>query len=396
MIELDVIMIKQEYFKSKAKQLLKELLAISSVNAYDDESIIAKYIYDLFLENEIMAQLQPIDDRHANVIAFLEGEDSSQTVIWNGHIDTVAYGNLDEWKTEPFIPIEVEDKNRLYARGASDMKSGLSAMIYALITLKSRGIKPRQNICFIGTCDEEKGGLGAKKILELDLLKNVQAIIIGEPTNCHLGVAQKGCIWMELTVYGKTSHGAYPKEGMNAIQYGFEASKRLQSFLEPYSHHLLGETTAQVTMINGGIAPNMTPDVCTLLMDIRIVPNLNLQMIINALEYICLQIKEETDNKITFIHKVINHRIPIDVASDNEWVVKFKDTLINSELSANEIGINYFTDASILVKERPELPVLLFGPGEPGMAHKPNEWVAIDKYYQAIDVLLQIFGGTKL
>lgn len=387
-------MAKREIFQEEALQLLKELLAIPSVNGINDERLIARFIYHLLLKNQITAELQEIDEHHANVIAFMEGEKKDKKVIWNGHLDTVSYGNLNEWETEPAVPTKV--RNMLFARGASDMKSGLAAMIYALIAFKKQGIKPISNIYFIGTCDEEKGGLGASKILERDIMNDADVLIIGEPTDCQLGVAQKGCIWLELTVYGKTSHGAYPEEGMNAIQYGYEAAYQLIKYLEQYHHPILGGTTAQITMIEGGIAPNMTPDLCRLLMDIRIVPNLDLQIVIQELEAICTRLKKETENKIAFGYHIQNHRIPIEISSENDWVIKFRDVLLEKILKANEIGINYFTDASILVKDRPNLPVLLFGPGEPNMAHKPNERVLIEKYYQSIDVLLKVFGGIEL
>lgn len=387
-------MVKREIFQGEALQLLKELLAIPSVNGINDERLIARFIYHLLLKNQITAELQEIDEHHTNVIAFMEGEEKDKTVIWNGHLDTVSYGNLNEWKTEPAVPTEV--RNMLFARGASDMKSGLAAMIYALIAFKKQGIQPINNICFIGTCDEEKGGLGASKILERDIMNDADVLIIGEPTDCRLGVAQKGCIWLELIVYGKTSHGAYPGEGMNAIQYGYEAAYQLIKYLEQYHHPILGGTTAQITMIEGGISPNMTPDLCRLLMDIRIVPNLGLQTVIHELESICIRLKEETENRIAFDYHIQNHRIPIEISSENDWVIKFRDVLLEKSLKANEIGINYFTDASILVKDRPNLPVLLFGPGEPNMAHKPNERVLIEKYYQSIDVLLKVFGGIEL
>jgi len=380
-------------FQEEALRLLKDLLAIPSVNGSEGERAIAEYIFQLLHKHQITAELQEIDDHRANVIAFLEGEQAGRTVIWNGHLDTVPYGNLDEWQTEPSVPIEAGE--RLYARGASDMKSGLAAMIYALLTLKKSGIKPKYSIRFLGTCDEEKGGMGAEKILELEIMKDAQALMIGEPTDCRIGVAQKGCIWLELIVHGKTSHGAYPEEGINAIQYGFEAAKQLQDFLVQYKHPILGASTAQITLINGGIAPNMTPDHCTLLMDIRIVPNLSLPIVRKELELICMRLKEATDQKIAIDYHIRNNRIPIEIASCNEWVTKFKDTLCEKGLPAYEIGINYFTDASILAKDQPDLPVLLFGPGEPNMAHKPNEWVAIDKYYQSIEVLLKIFGGIE-
>ena len=75
------------------------------------------------------------------------------------------------------------------------MKSGLAAMVYLLGEIGESGEKPEQTILFLGTCDEEKSGLGAEKILEEIDLSSGSLLLIGEPTGCKLGVAQKGCIW---------------------------------------------------------------------------------------------------------------------------------------------------------------------------------------------------------
>lgn len=74
-------------------------------------------------------------------------------------------------------------------------KSGLVAMVYLLGEIGESGEKPEQTILFLGTCDEEKSGLGAEKILEEIDLSSGSLLLIGEPTGCKLGVAQKGCIW---------------------------------------------------------------------------------------------------------------------------------------------------------------------------------------------------------
>ena len=210
----------------KSIALLKEILAIPSVNGADNEGAVAEFIANYLKEKHIDAFVQQIDETHANIIAKLEGK-SSETVVWNGHLDTVPYGSTEEWNTDPSIP--VEKNGRIYARGASDMKSGLAAMVYLLGEIGESGEKPEQTILFLGTCDEEKSGLGAEKILEEIDLSSGSLLLIGEPTGCKLGVAQKGCIWAQLNISGKTSHGAYPEEGYNAVEYGMKIVCRIKN-----------------------------------------------------------------------------------------------------------------------------------------------------------------------
>ena len=373
----------------KSIALLKEILAIPSVNGADNEGAVAEFIANYLKEKHIDAFVQQIDETHANIIAKLEGK-SSETVVWNGHLDTVPYGNTEEWNTDPSIP--VEKNGRIYARGASDMKSGLAAMVYLLGEIGESGEKPEQTILFLGTCDEEKSGLGAEKILEEIDLSSGSLLLIGEPTGCKLGVAQKGCIWAQLNISGKTSHGAYPEEGYNAVEYGMKIVHRIKKWVTEYEHRLLGTSTAQVTMIQGGIAPNMTPDFAEILLDIRIVPGISAEDVEKKIKKICREEVEETNGEVKFEVRIKNARRAIEIAEEERWLKEFKAYLKQNDAETEEIGINYFTDASILTKKESEIPVLLFGPGEPRLAHKPNEFVELEKYEKYIEILGEIFS----
>lgn len=373
----------------KSIALLKEILAIPSVNGADNEGAVAEFIANYLKEKHIDAFVQQIDETHANIIAKLEGK-SSETVVWNGHLDTVPYGSTEEWNTDPSIP--VEKNGRIYARGASDMKSGLAAMVYLLGEIGESGEKPEQTILFLGTCDEEKSGLGAEKILEEIDLSSGSLLLIGEPTGCKPGVAQKGCIWAQLNISGKTSHGAYPEEGYNAVEYGMKIVCRIKKWVTEYEHRVLGTATAQVTMIQGGIAPNMTPDFAEILLDIRTVPGISAEDVEKKIKKICREEVEETNGEVKFEVRIKNARRAIEIAEEERWLKEFKAYLKQNGAETEEIGINYFTDASILTKKESEIPVLLFGPGEPRLAHKPNEFVELEKYEKYIEILGEIFS----
>lgn len=369
-------------------EFLKEVLRIPSVNGVDDERKIARFLVDYLKKCGVDAMVQEIDSKHANVIAVLEGK-TDEKVIWNGHLDTVPYGKITQWNTDPSEP--VKKNGCIYARGASDMKSGLAAMVYTLGNMKQKGHIPAKTIYFFGTCDEEKGGLGAARILEEGRMKDASLLLIGEPTGCALGVAQKGCIWVRLKLYGKTSHGAYPEEGINAVEYGVQIFRELKARVEQHKHLLLGSATVQITEIKGGIAPNMTPDLAEIVFDIRTLPGMEYTEVISWLDEICGTYCAQTEQKLKTEIEVFNHRIPIGIDSDHLWVKKFEWEINCEFASSKKIGINYFTDASVLAKNIPELPVLLFGPGEPGMAHQPNEYVEIDKYLRYMKVLKRLF-----
>lgn len=366
--------------REDAVLFLKEVLNIASVNGRDDEGKVAEYLQKYFQSHGIASFVDRIDGRHANVHAFLEGEDTT-TEIWNGHLDTVDYGNLGIWETNPR---EVVEKNgKIYARGASDMKSGLAAMVYVLCHLPKR---PKRSIQFIGTCDEEKGGLGARKILEKEQMKLAEILLISEPSAMDLALAQKGCLWLKVKVKGKTGHGAYPEQGVNAIHFLYEMAKELRVYIEGFGHYLLGDSTLQINQIQGGIVPNMTADNCEAVLDIRMVPSLTADMVLARAEQILQTLKQEKP-ALDMRFEVMNQRRAIEIAQEEREVQKLRQMIEKRGYQPKPIGINYFTDASILVQNELVQKVLICGPGEPELAHQPNEYVEIRKYLDYIEVL---------
>lgn len=363
-----------------AVDFLKYILEIPSVNAKDKEGAVAEFLADYFKEHGIDAGVQKIDETHANVIAFVPGKNPEQTMIWNGHLDTVPYGNLEEWKTDPAKAVEKDGK--IYARGASDMKSGLAAMVYALCHLKEA---PDCSIQFLGTCDEEKNGLGAEYVLKENAMADAEWMLVGEPTGMKLGVAQKGCLWLEIMIKGKTSHGAYPKEGANAVMCAVRIAESVKAYVEQFSHELLGTSSAQITMIQGGVANNMTPDQCRIVMDIRMVPGLTAEKVF-ACANAALEREKQTDPRFNGMFTALNDRRAIEIPDSHPMTEGMRKILKENGYGGEKLGINFFTDASVLDREDKK-KILLFGPGEPFMAHKPNEYVEITKYEDAIMVL---------
>lgn len=374
-----------------AVELLKELLTIRSVNGRDDEGAVAEYLCKYFEQSGISAHIQRIDATHANVLAELEGESDDAPIFWNGHLDTVPYGDTGEWKTDPAVPVERD--GFLYARGASDMKSGLAAMVYALCEYKKSSRPVPRTIHFLGTCDEEKGGIGAREILKEVPETSIGTLLIGEPTGCRLGVAQKGCLWLEIEAHGKTSHGAYPQEGCNAVEQAMALTGEIETYVKSFTHPVLGASTAQVTQISGGVAPNMTPDNCRILMDIRMTPGLTSQMVVGQAEAFAAARSVTSEEKFRVSCRIVNDRRAIEIGESHPLVKQLSKGLEKKGLPVETTGINFFTDASILVEHKLDAAVLLFGPGEAGMAHKPNERVEIEKYQKSIQVLMDLIAS---
>ncbi|MCK9191520.1 MAG: M20 family metallopeptidase [Sphaerochaetaceae bacterium] len=370
--------------KDQQLNILLDILKINTVNGNNNERELAIYIHNKFEEYGIESEVSDVDEGRSNIIGRILGKNEEEKIIFNGHLDTVPFGNLEAWNSDPSIPFEEDGK--IYSRGSSDMKSGLAAMLCSFCMISESKIKPSSTLIFLGTFDEEKNGDGAEAVLKSGIVDDATALIIGEPSYNKVGLAEKGCIWLKSNVRGKTSHSAYPEKGVNAIEVTFKLYEKLKGYVKQFNNELLGPATVSLNKIDGGVASNMVADSCVSLFDIRPVLPLNSEMLLHHLDEITDELKNEfIDCKMQF--SLENDRRPLDVNKNEKYVQKFSDMVeVVTKRKVEYVGINFFSDGSILAKNDYSLPIFLFGPGNPELAHQPNENVEVLKYYQAIEI----------
>lgn len=373
-----------ENYKRESIEFLKDIVDIKTVNGTDDEGNLAEFISNYFKKHNIDSWVDRIDNKHANVYATIKGK-RNNPILWNGHLDTVPYGDLDNWTVNPQVHT-LDNQGRIFGRGTSDMKSGLAAMVF---TLANIDFVPENTIYFAGTCDEESNGVGAKRIVEKKLFEDCDKMIIAEPTSMNIGVAQKGCVWLEVNVRGKTAHSAYPEKGINAIECGIMIFLEIKKYLNSYYNRILGKPTIQLNVINGGNRTNMVSDTAKLIFDIRYIPEIKINEFKGIVDGIVSDlIKKKKGLSITLKWK--NERRSFEISKDSSFYQVIKDTMKECNVNNMDIGINFFTDASIIAEEGSNKEVILLGPGEPEMAHKPDEFMYLDKYIDAIKVFNRI------
>lgn len=152
-----------------------------------------------------------------NVVGLRQGRSMRPLVHLNGHFDVVPVG--DGWTVDPFGGI-VRD-GRIYGRGSSDMKAGITAAIYAAEAIRRAGIAMHGSIEVSGTVDEESGGFaGMAWLAEHGRLSSdrTDAVIITEPTDTdRIYIGHRGVYWFEVMTRGRIAHGSMPFFGVNAI-----------------------------------------------------------------------------------------------------------------------------------------------------------------------------------
>jgi len=297
-------------------------------------------------------------------------------LILHGHLDTVPPAAM----AEPFSP-RVEG-NRLYGRGACDMKSGFAAMLAAF---KEAGRSGRltDEIYLTATTDEEFEALRIKELMETHLPKGDLALI-AESTGGKLGVAHKGALWGEITFQGRAGHASRPEAAVNAIYSAakfIEVVNRYNEEQFPKRHHdILGHPTMVVGVISGGTHANIVPDSCVIDIDKRYLFGESEQSFIEDMER-CFALCQETMPAFKASVRIGGNSCPPFVFPlDNTGYARLHKTLSNIPgLRPEPIGLPYWGEGGHLGLVT---PVVYFGPGVIEVAHSNNEYVELESLFQ--------------
>ena len=156
------------------------------------------------------------EDR-SNIVAERPGTGNGRNLVFNGHVDIVPEGDRDKWSFDPFAG-EVEDGN-LLGRGASDMKGGVGAMLFAIAALDQAGIQLQGDLAVETVIEEEAGGFGGSLATALAgpaSSGDYDAVVIPEPTDFNIWMANDGVSYFRVIVDGKAAHAAKTDDGVNA------------------------------------------------------------------------------------------------------------------------------------------------------------------------------------
>ncbi|MEO7397834.1 MAG: M20 family metallopeptidase [Ilumatobacteraceae bacterium] len=316
-------------------------------------------------------------DRHllapgrASLVCRLPGRDSlAPALCFTGHLDTVPVGNV-AWREHPHGG-RVEG-DRLWGRGSADMKGGVAAMVVALEALAATDL--RAPVVLALCAAEETGALGAAQIAPH--LGNVGAIVVGEPTGNRVAVAHKGVAWIRLRAAGVAAHASTPHLGVNAIEMMTRALVKIGDLVltvAPRPH--LDAPTINIGTISGGVAPNVVPDHCEALVDVRLVPGFAPDAALTEIQRAVGEFAQVT------IQRALK---AVETSPDDPWMRRVL-TLVGGE----PCGVAYFTDASELTATVGDVPVAIIGPGDAALAHQVDEWCSAAAIERATAVYEQI------
>jgi len=360
--------------------LTKKLLAFDTINPPGNERESARFVGELLQAAGFAVDYYEFDDRRTSLIAGKNVNTDRAPICFTGHLDTVPLG-LGKWEADPFRGEQAGDK--IFGRGASDMKSGVAAMITAALRLA--GLQGGQaGILLVLTAGEENGCQGAGYLAGLGTaLGRAGALVVGEPTGNYPILGHKGAFWLKAVTSGITAHGAMPEQGDNAIYKAARAITRLEEFdFKVRPHPILGGPTLNVGTVSGGINFNSVPDRSTFSIDIRTIPGQDLDGIQKDLQA-CLGEEVVLEN--------LTAAPAVSTDPDNDWIQEVFG-IMASYIGEQPVprGVAYFTDASALSAAFGRPPTVILGPGEPQMAHKTDEYCYISKIEAATEAYFEI------
>ncbi|MGR6025744.1 ArgE/DapE family deacylase [Rhodococcus sp. MS13] len=238
--------------------VLSEIIAIPSVNpkypgqSYDQvvglEGKVSNVLSEIYQDSGADVERWEVEAKRTNAVGTVSGSGGGRSLIYNGHVDVVPPGNVARWESgDPFSGRI--DGDRVWGRGASDMKAGLVAQAFAVKALQRAGISLRGDLIIQAVVGEEvmDHECGISSTLERGY--RADAAVVAEPSGpTQLGVipVTPGLLWFSVTVAGKATHssmrgqtiragGGGSKVGVNAIDKGFLVFQALQRLEEEWA-----------------------------------------------------------------------------------------------------------------------------------------------------------------
>lgn len=302
-------------------------------------------------------------------------------LVLSGHTDVVPVAG-QAWNSDPFAPVVRDGK--VFGRGAADMKGFLACALALVPDLLAMDL--RRPVILAFSYDEEVGCKGVPQLIT-DLLAHLprpEACLVGEPTLLRLVDGHKGKAGYRCTVTGREAHSAYPALGANAVVAAARLVAEVAAMGERFAaegpffpgfappHH-----TAGVGRIEGGGQLNIIPRSCTFEFEFRTLPG---------------------EDPLRFVRAVEAHAaervLPALRATAPEAEIAFEEIMAYPGLAPAEgtaflalcrelagggepVRVSFGTEAGCFAAAG--IPSLVCGPGDIGVAHKPDEFVELDQ-----------------
>lgn len=364
-------------FNTSAERYLRDAVAIPSTTG--SEGLMAGYLESSFKKMGAEVDLQHVDNDRYNVIA-RAGNGPIKLMLCT-HTDVIPSLDESRWSTPPFEAVSRHD--RIYGRGSTDAKGSLAAMMEALERIIGSGKKLSGSVAVAAVVEEETGkSLGARKVVEKYA---PEMVIIGEPTMLRLAIAHKGALRPIITVQGMAAHASSPSSGINAIMLMGRALETFGEYGRKVSDNydpLLGRSSFEITMIQGGERINVIPDRCSISVDRRLVSNESMDASYEELKGIVAELEKKLDAEMSI---ELVSAYPPSKTDRNEKIVRLAmDALSVRGMQSDPIGFPAGCDMWAFRSKN--IPTAVLGPGSIEQAHVIGEYIEKRQLNLAADI----------
>ncbi|HHX04369.1 MAG TPA: M20 family metallopeptidase [Tissierellia bacterium] len=368
----------------KMKTLYHDLIKIDSVSGNEKE--IALFIGKKLEEMGLQPHYSQYKDMEnsLSVSTSIDSGKPGKRMLLIGHIDTVAFG--DGWDTDPLVPTEVGD--RTYARGAMDMKGGVTAILETLEYFVNHKEEFTGTIVAAFVADEEVLSRGTYQLAAEGLAADFA--IMAECRFDNVAIAFRGRYSIDVTVHGKSTHTQYyPEKGENAIITAAKLAPEIEK-LSTLTHPKLKHGTWCVRHIEGG-NPNalVVPERCQMLVERFVVPGESYESCEKQLKDLVKSMGIEDKVDIRLRPRELPYMESFSISEDHELVTTLQKNY--KDVTDQELPPSYdmsVCDSNILVVEL-GIPTVTFGPSG-GNMHGANEY----GYFEHVVACKEIYIRT--
>jgi putative selenium metabolism hydrolase len=343
-------------------------------------------------------------DRYGNVVGRIVLPTPGNRILFDGHLDHVDVSCPDQWTVPPFSGT-IKD-NRVYGRGASDMKGSLAAMILAAAYLREDcGHMLRGEILVAGIVHEECfEGVASREVGES---YKPDYVVIGEASQLNLNVGQRGRAEIVVETQGKSAHSSNPEAGLNAVKKMVRVISAIEDQFSPPTHPLLGKGILELTDIISSPYPgaSVVPEKCKVTFDRRLLVGETEESVLSEIKSIIARIAEDDPGLKATVKLAAGEArcytgesiqavrfAPAWLIDENhEFVRRSLDGLHEAGLKPKISKYNFCTNGSYYAGIA-GIPTVGFGASREDLAHVTDEYVEID---QLVGACLGYYGIAK-
>lgn len=368
-------------------RLLCDLIRIESISANSNLEIVA-YIERTLAASGVRACRVPSPDgRKASLLATIGPADRPGLVL-SAHTDVVPVEG-QAWTVPPFAGVIRGD--RVYGRGATDMKGFLAVVLAAIPQFVAAASAAPVHLAF--SYDEELGCRGAPDLVRALMARVAPPAlaIVGEPTSMRVVRAHKGKVSRRLTVTGRTGHSAMPHRAANAVDAAVVIAHGLRELAEkevarggdtafdpPF-------TTVHVGSLHGGSAVNLVPEQAVLEYEVRTMPGRDVGEILAHVDALVAHERARLQAQAAdadIVSEDMSAYPGLDTGAEDP-ATRLVARLARDEQSATTVAFG--TEAGLYAQAG--IPTLVCGPGDMARGHKADEWIGCDELAAAYTMM---------